>query len=174
MDARVLHSNILRDFSRTRVAFWTLVCVNVYTYKSKKKKKERKSANARCWAGWKRDSCPSLSPLSPFLSLSITPSVTTAALRCSRMRRCDEVVSAPSEALLKRTRRAHAYTYVHRNARGPSVYNGVSVIRGCLVLRKRERERARARFIAPFLPQAIRARCAKRRSRVPLRDWNAG
>lgn len=57
-------------------------------------------------------------------------------------------MSAPSEAL-KRTRRAHAYTYVHQC----SSVHSVSVIRGCLVLRKRERER----FIVPSCPrQSVR------------------
>lgn len=58
-------------------------------------------------------------------------------------------------------------------------YVGVSLplcVLPCARGRERERER-KERFIAPFLPakrSVPRYQCAKQRSRVPLRDWNAG
>jgi len=137
------------------------VCANVYTRIKVKNKREALMRDAG-WGG-KRTAALSLS-----LSLSLRHSLDyycCSSVYANETVRRGRVGSERSTEKNSSRARVHVRTPVSPCS---SVYS-VSVIRGCLVLRKRERA-----FYRPFLPQAIRARCAKRRSRVPLRDWNAG
>jgi len=169
-----------------------LVC----TYKSKKTGGEEKKINRRKrervlmrdseWARKRRRTVP--------LLLLFYHS---ARLNCSSAfgetwQFDDEVAAAPREALkreLAARARVHVtYTHAHNThtPASPSRYlcaqcllvTWVSLSLRVSSVRAREREKERERaFYRPFLSakrSVPRYQCAKQRSRVPLRDWNAG